>query len=131
MFVPKGQLREEEFRESLEFVRESAFYELHVFQYSRRRGTAADRMPGQVPEAVKKTRSAEMIALGEEMSEAYRRAFSGRTAEVLTEEPDADHPGFYRGYTREYIRALVRSDAPGEIISGPLSHRNGLYYVES
>ena len=122
---------EEEFRESLEFVRESAFYELHVFQYSRRRGTAADRMPYQVPDEVKKTRSAEMIALGEEMSEAYRRDFTGREAEVLSEEPDPDHPGFFRGYTREYIRALVRSDAPGEIICGHLCQKNGIYYVES
>ena len=122
---------EEEFRESLEFVRECAFYELHVFQYSRRKGTAADRMAHQVPEAVKKARSAEMIALGEEMSEAYRQGFAGRTVEVLSEEPAPGHPGYFQGYTREYIRALVPVKAPGEIISGPLSLENGIYYVKS
>ncbi len=121
---------DEEFRESLEFVRESAFYELHVFQYSRRKGTVADRMPDQVPEALKKARSAEMIALGEEMSDAFRKGFLGRTAEILTEEPDPLHPGFFEGYTREYIRASVEAKAPGEIISGTLTVRNGLYFME-
>ena len=120
---------DEEFRESLRFVREASFYELHVFQYSRRKGTAADRMSGQVDAEVKKKRSAEMIALGEEMSEAYRKAFLGRPAEVLSEEPDPAHPGFFQGYTREYIRALVRAEGPGEIISGPLLQENGAFYV--
>ena len=121
---------EEEFRESLAFVREASFYELHVFQYSRRKGTVADRMPGQVPEVLKKARSAEMIALGEEMSEAYRQSFLGRCAEVLTEEPDPANPGFYQGYTREYIRTLVRAKAPGEIISGVLRFQNERYITE-
>ena len=121
---------DEEFRESLDFVRESAFYELHVFQYSRRKGTVADRMPGQVPDELKKARSAEMISLGEEMSEAFRQSFVGRTAEILTEEPDPAHPGFFEGYTREYIRASVEAAAPGEIISGTLGFRNGRYFVD-
>ena len=120
---------DEEFRESLEFVRKAAFYELHVFQYSRRKGTVADRMPNQVPDAVKKARSAEMITLGEEMSEAYRKSFLGRRAEVLTEEPDPSHPGFYQGYTREYIRSLVKAEGPGEIISDILKLQNGRYMI--
>lgn len=122
---------EEEFRESLEFVREAGFYELHVFQYSRRKGTAADRMSGQVPDEIKKRRSAEMIALGEEMSEAYRRDFLGRMAEALAEEPDPDHPGFFGGYTREYIRVLMKADEAGEIVRGRLKLLCGSYAVET
>ena len=122
---------DEEAAESLQFVRECGFYELHVFQYSRRRGTAADRMAGQVPEDVKKERSAALLELGEKMSEAYRNSLIGETAEVLTEEPVPDRPGFYEGYTREYVRVLVRAEKPGEIISGRLSLQKGLCVLEN
>ncbi|MBR4767856.1 MAG: tRNA (N(6)-L-threonylcarbamoyladenosine(37)-C(2))-methylthiotransferase MtaB, partial [Lachnospiraceae bacterium] len=84
---------EELFRSSLEFVRSIGFYELHVFQYSRRKGTIADKMAGQIPPEIKKRRSEQMIALGLESSEAYRKLMIGSAAEVLTEELSDDLSG--------------------------------------
>ena len=95
-----------EFAETLDFVRKIGFYELHVFQYSRRKGTVADRMPDQVPEETKKSRSEALIALGREMSEAYETRLSGQTVEVLTEEK-TENGAFVSGYTKEYVRVLL------------------------
>ena len=95
-----------EFAETLDFVRKIGFYEMHVFQYSRRKGTVADRMPDQVPEETKKSRSEALIALGREMSEAYEARLSGHPVEVLTEEKTEDG-AFVSGYTKEYVRVLL------------------------
>ncbi|MFR8165698.1 MAG: tRNA (N(6)-L-threonylcarbamoyladenosine(37)-C(2))-methylthiotransferase MtaB [Enterocloster sp.] len=78
---------DEEFAETKKFLETVHFYEMHVFKYSRRAGTRADRMPDQVPEPVKTKRSAELLALEKEMSKAYRASFLGRETEVLMEEP--------------------------------------------
>ena len=109
-----------DFQDTLSLMEEVGYAAAFTFKYSPRKGTRAAEAEDQVPEAVKKARSAEMIALGEEMSDAFRKGFLGRTAEILTEEPDPSHPGFFTGYTREYIRASVEAKAPGEIISGTL-----------
>ena len=99
---------EEEFRDSLAFVKEVSFYEMHVFMYSRRKGTIADRMEGQIPESVKKARSAEMIALGAEMSARFRESLTGRTVSVLTEqEAVIGGKPYLTGYTKEYVKAAL------------------------
>jgi len=103
---------EEDFLESLRFVEEIGFYELHVFPYSRRKGTVADRLPGQVNETVKAERSARMIALGERMSAEYRRNLLGRTVEILYETPDETPVGRrITGYSKEYVRFLLPEGA--------------------
>ena len=102
---------EEEFRESLAFVREAGFYELHVFMYSRRKGTVADRMDGQIPESVKKARSAEMIALGKELSPRFRESLIGKEVSVLTEQQAVIGGKTYlTGYTKEYVKAALPAD---------------------
>ena len=99
---------DEEFAETKKFLETVHFYEMHVFKYSRRAGTRADRMPDQVPEPVKTRRSAELLALEKEMSEAYRASFLGRETEVLLEEPvEIGGVRYMVGHTKEYVKAAV------------------------
>ena len=76
-----------EFEQTKRFLEGIGFYEMHVFQYSKRHGTRAERMPDQVPEPVKKERSAELLALEKEQSQAFRDFYVGRSQTVLFEEP--------------------------------------------
>ena len=98
---------EEEFAESLAFIRKCAFADMHIFPYSRRPGTPADKMPGQHNNATKEARSRAAIALAEEMSRAYREGFVGRTLEVLFEEREGE---FYTGHTPNYIKVYARGE---------------------
>ena len=113
---------EEEFETTYAFLKQVGFYEMHVFKYSRRKGTVADRMDGQVPEPVKTERSAKLLLLAEEMSAAYRRNHQGKSCELLTEE-SAEIGGktYMVGFTREYIRAAIEGEAePNQIVRGRL-----------
>ena len=98
---------EEEFAESLAFIRKCAFADMHIFPYSRRPGTPADKMPGQHSNATKEARSRAAIALAEEMSRAYREGFVGRTLEVLFEEREGE---FYTGHAPNYIKVYARGE---------------------
>lgn len=98
---------EEEFAESLAFIRKCAFADMHIFPYSRRPGTPADKMPGQHNNATKETRSRAAIALAEEMSRAYREGFVGRTLEALFEEREGE---FYTGHAPNYIKVYARGE---------------------
>lgn len=104
---------EEEFEKTTEFLREICFYETHVFKYSRRKGTRADRMPDQVPEAVKTARSDILLRMTEENSRRYRERLIGTTAEVLMEEPVVlDGKTWQTGHTREYVKVAVQESRP-------------------
>lgn len=98
---------EEEFAESLAFIRKCAFADMHIFPYSRRPGTPADKMPGQHNNATKEARSRAAIALAEEMSRAYREGFVGRTLEVLFEEREGE---FYTGHAPNYIKVYASGE---------------------
>ena len=98
---------EEEFAQSLEFIQKCGFADMHIFPYSRRPGTPADKMPGQLPNAVKEQRSQQAIAVGAAMSRAYREALVGKTLPVLFEEPEK---GLFTGHTDTYVKVY----APGE-----------------
>ena len=98
---------EEEFAESLAFIRKCAFADMHIFPYSRRPGTPADKMPGQHNNATKEARSRAAIALAEKMSRAYREGFVGRTLEVLFEEQEGE---FYTGHAPNYIKVYARGE---------------------
>ena len=110
------QETEEEFEESYEFVRDIRFYETHIFKFSRRKGTKADKMDGQVPEQEKARRSGCMIALGERRAEEYEKSFLGKTLEVLLEEEiSVDGQLYLIGHSREYIKAAVPSDGSWKV----------------
>ena len=98
---------EEEFAESLAFIRKCAFADMHIFPYSRRPGTPADKMPGQHNNATKEARSRAAIAVAEEMSRAYRESWIGRTLEVLFEEKDEE---FYTGYAPNYVKVYAEGE---------------------
>ena len=95
---------EEEFEASLAFIRKCAFADMHIFPYSRRPGTPADKMPDQLGNAVKEQRSRRAIAVAEEMSKAYRQKLVGTTVSVLFEEQDGV---YYTGHTPNYIKVYV------------------------
>ncbi|NLX09778.1 MAG: tRNA (N(6)-L-threonylcarbamoyladenosine(37)-C(2))-methylthiotransferase MtaB [Chloroflexi bacterium] len=103
---------DEEFETSLAFVREMDFMKLHVFRYSSRAGTAAARMPDHVPDAVKKARSARLLALSDEGAQRFAERFVGRELDVLWEQiTGVSEAGFHNsGLTGNYLR--VRLDAP-------------------
>ena len=107
---------EEEFAASLAFIRRCAFADMHIFPYSRRPGTPADKMPGQLSNAVKEQRSRQAIAVAEEMSRAYRQRLLGERVQVLFEEQDG---AYYTGHTPNYIKVY----AEGENL------HNGIYPV--
>ena len=95
----------EEFQQSLDFIRRCAFADMHIFPYSRRPGTPADKMPGQHNNAVKEQRSRAAIAVAEEMSRSYRQALVGTQLEVLFEESDGEYfTGHAPNYTKVYAR---------------------------
>ena len=98
---------EDEFAQSLAFIRKCGFAEMHIFPYSRRPGTPADKMPGQHGNAVKEARSRAAIAVAEEMSRAYREALVGSVQSVLFEDME---DGLFTGHAPNYVKVYV----PGE-----------------
>ena len=99
---------EADFEDSCRFVEEIGFYELHVFKYRRRQGTAADRMPAQLTDRVKSERSERLMKLDVQHSEAFRHRFLGRTEDVIPEEiVEIEGRPYLRGYNRCYVRYLI------------------------
>ena len=98
---------EEEFRQSLDFIRKCAFADMHIFPYSRRPGTPADKMPGQHNNDTKESRSHAAIAVADEMSRAYREKLIGTAHPVLFEEMDGE---FYTGHSPNYVKFYAEGE---------------------
>ena len=98
---------EEEFAESLSFIRRCGFADMHIFPYSRRPGTPADKMPGQHNNATKEARSKAAIALAEEMSREYRESLLGTNLEVLFEEQDGE---YFTGHAPNYVKVYAKGE---------------------
>lgn len=104
---------EEEFAKTKAFLSSVRFYEMHIFRYSRRKGTRADAMEGQVSEKLKAARSGELLAMERRMSEEFRSYYRGVRKEALMEElQTVCGVPMYVGYTREYVRVAAPSEAP-------------------
>ena len=117
---------EEEFAESLAFIRKCAFADMHIFPYSRRPGTPADKMSGQHSNATKEARSRAAIAVAEEMRAAYESAMAGSVHEVLFEEAQGE---FAIGHTPNYLKVYVKAgDLHNQILPVRLtgSFRDGM-----
>ena len=95
---------EEEFAESLAFIRRCGFADMHIFPYSRRPGTPADKMPGQHNNATKEQRSRAAIAVAAEMNREYRENLIGTVQEVLFEEMDGE---YYTGHAPNYVKVYA------------------------
>lgn len=109
---------EAEFDETLRFAEQIGFYEMHIFKYSKRKGTPAATMPGQLTEAQKAERSDALEAVERRLSAQFRADRADGTAEVLFEEPqDLGGRHCMVGHTREYIRVAVETaeDMTGQI----------------
>ena len=96
---------EEEFEASLSFIRKCGFADMHIFPYSRRPGTPADKMPGQHNNATKEARSHAAMEVAREMSNAYREALLGTAQAVLFEEAEGE---FFVGHAPNYIKVYAR-----------------------
>ena len=107
------QETEEDFEESYEFVKKIHFYETHIFKYSRRHGTKAASMDGQLTEEAKAQRSDRMLELHEIRAREYEEAMIGKKMELLLEEEiEIDGRPWYVGHSREYVRAVIsKTDA--------------------
>ena len=105
------QESEEEFEESRAFVEDIHFFETHIFKYSRREGTRAAAMAGQIPEQEKTKRSHVLLELDERRRQEYMEGFLGKELEVLMEEEvEIDGVHYWTGHTREYLRVAVLSE---------------------
>lgn len=112
-----------EFRETVALVRDIRFYELHVFKFSKREGTRAADMDGQVGEPIKSARSDILLKIGRELSLEYRKSLIGQTREVLMEEKMiVDGTEYLIGHTKEYVKAAVLWDESlkGKMVTGVL-----------
>ena len=126
---------EEEFLQTKAYLEKIHFYELHVFKYSRRKGTRAAKMKDQIPEPLKAERSEALIRLGDKMSEEFREFYLGRETEALMEEPfQFQGETYYSGYTKEYVKTAVRAetDISNTLVRGRITGKlqNGIYLLE-
>ena len=111
---------EEEFAATRAFLEEAAFYEIHVFKYSVRKGTIAAGMKGQVPENVKGERSDVLLSLTKAQAGRFRESFYGQEEEILLEEKAAvEGKEYWSGHTKRYVRCLVPASGdrrPGDLL---------------
>ncbi|MCR5810417.1 MAG: tRNA (N(6)-L-threonylcarbamoyladenosine(37)-C(2))-methylthiotransferase MtaB [Lachnospiraceae bacterium] len=115
-----------EFEETVRFLEEVNFYEMHVFKYSVRKGTAAAAMPVQIPEPVKSARSDILLEMTQRQSEQFRAQFIGKQDELLLEEKAQMPFGLcWRGHTKRYVEGYILCEGDpgakmeeGQLISG-------------
>ena len=106
------QETEEEFETTYEFLKKICFYETHIFKYSRRKGTVADKLPGQLTDAQKTERSGQLLALEKEQSREFRAHYLGQEVEVLIEEQkEIGGKVYWLGHTNTYVKAAFAADS--------------------
>lgn len=115
---------EEEFEQTKAYLEHIHFYEMHIFKYSKRKGTRASVMPDQIDEQIKAARSEKLIALGHDMSKEFRKFYIGKNEEVLFEEKAViGDKEYFVGYTKEYVKVAKKTDEnlENQIVSGRIS----------
>lgn len=115
---------EEEFEQTKAYLEHIHFYEMHIFKYSKRKGTRAAAMPDQIDEQIKAARSEKLIALGHDMSKEFRKFYIGKNEEVLFEEKAViGDKEYFVGYTKEYVKVAKETDEnlENQIVSGRIS----------
>lgn len=115
---------EEEFEQTKAYLEHIHFYEMHIFKYSKRKGTRAAVMPDQIDEQIKAARSEKLIALGHDMSKEFRKFYIGKNEEVLFEEKAViGDKEYFVGYTKEYVKVAKETDEnlENQIVSGRIS----------
>lgn len=115
---------EEEFEQTEAYLEHIHFYEMHIFKYSKRKGTRAAVMPDQIDEQIKAARSEKLIALGHDMSKEFRKFYIGKNEEVLFEEKAViGDKEYFVGYTKEYVKVAKETaeNLENQIVSGRIS----------
>lgn len=115
---------EEEFEQTKAYLEHIHFYEMHIFKYSKRKGTRAAVMPDQIDEQIKAARSEKLIALGHDMSKEFRKFYIGKNEEALFEEKTViGDKEYFVGYTKEYVKVAKKTDEnlENQIVSGRIS----------
>lgn len=108
---------DEEFDKTRQFLEKVHFYEMHIFRYSRRKGTRADKMENQIPEETKAQRSSILSSLESQMTKEFRTKWTGACVKVLLEErQEINGVSYMVGHTPEYIKCAVETDAPDNTI---------------
>ena len=115
---------EDEFEQTKAYLEHIHFYEMHIFKYSKRKGTRAAVMPDQIDEQIKAARSEKLIALGHDMSKEFRKFYIGKNDEALFEEKAViGDKEYFVGYTKEYVKVAKKTDEnlENQIVSGRIS----------
>lgn len=115
---------EEEFEQTKAYLEHIHFYEMHIFKYSKRKGTRAAVMPDQIDEQIKAARSEKLIALGHDMSKEFRKFYIGKNEEVLFEEKAViGDKEYFVGYTKEYVKVAKETaeNLENQIVSDRIS----------
>lgn len=115
---------EDEFEQTKAYLEHIHFYEMHIFKYSKRKGTRAAVMPDQIDEQIKAARSEKLIALGHDMSKEFRKFYIGKNEEVLFEEKAViGDKEYFVGYTKEYVKVAKETaeNLENQIVSGRIS----------
>ncbi|SDW00040.1 threonylcarbamoyladenosine tRNA methylthiotransferase MtaB [Lachnospiraceae bacterium KHCPX20] len=129
---------EEEFLQTLDFVGAVGFYEIHVFPYSVRQGTRAERMPDQITKKVKQERCQKLRTRAQELKQEYLTRHAGDVREILLEDQQmVEDQLCWMGYTKEYIRCYVpvsevENHYSGDAVTGYLGQENedGIYRLQ-
>lgn len=95
---------DEEFDQTYQFLKEIGFYKMHIFKYSPRKGTVAEKLPNQVDGNIKEERSKKLIELSNNMQNEKNSQYIGKTVKVLFEEYEN---GYYKGHTTNYMVVKV------------------------
>ena len=121
---------DENFSETLKFIREQPFSKIHVFPYSARTGTVAANMPNQIPPQIKKSRAAEALEISRTKAQNFSERFIGKTVEIIAETSET---GIVDGLTKNYIRVYIPDEniSLGEIVTVKVErlYKDGLFAV--
>jgi len=104
---------DEEFEATYKFLEDINLSKLHVFPYSKRKGTVAEKMDGQVSEEIKNIRATKLIKLSECQEEAFKHKFIGKSMKVILEKREKN--GYRMGYNEQYISVLVPGKEAGDV----------------
>ena len=105
---------DEEFNRTYEFLKSVDFYRMHIFKYSPRRGTVAEKMPKQVDGNIKEERSSNLIELSNNNENRHNKEYIGKTVNVLFEEYE---DGAYKGHTTNYMMVEVPEKGEKDVIN--------------
>lgn len=117
---------DQEFLETRDYLKRIGFYEMHIFKYSKREGTKAAVMAGQVPEQVKAQRSGLLLDLEKQMSKEFRDSYLGKQVDVLLEEAmEWNGKKYFTGYTKEYVKVAFETelDLANRFVNGRISRQ--------